>query len=137
MNDNTTLWIRDVFYGHLNIIAGEVSKKEVISKQQIKLEIDKRKKQEEKRRKAYKIPLIGRMILSYNLNYHETYKESSIMYECMLKLADGCNLNYLDVERMHQIINDREQIYEKLYREDYEYVYNAKMSNLMANGLKN
>lgn len=117
--------VRNVFYEHLNCIVEEVRQKDYLTRDEIEIEFLKRKQDRERKKKKTNIPLIGKLILSYQLS-NLKYKDSDLMYETMLKLVDGYNITNLDNKVMEEICNNREEIYNKIFREHYEDMYKVK-----------
>lgn len=117
--------VRNIFYRHLKMIYNEVCQKEIVTINEIKDELLKRTTREEKLTRRYKIPLIGKMILSYELS-NMTYETNSTMYKAMLTLAEGCKLDALDKNSMEVIIANQEEIYDKFFREYYETFHRVK-----------
>ena len=117
--------VRNVFYEHLNCMVEEVRQKDYLTRDEIEIEFLKRKQDRERKKKRTNIPLIGKLILSYQLS-NLKYKDSDLMYETMLKLVDGYNITNLDNKVMEEICNNREEIYNKIFREHYENMYKVK-----------
>ena len=117
--------VRNVFYEHLNCMVEEVRQKDYLTRDEIEIEFLKRKQDRERKKKRTNIPLIGKLILSYQLS-NLKYKDSDLMYETMLKIFDGYNITNLDNKVMEEICNNREEIYNKIFREHYENMYKVK-----------
>ena len=117
--------VRNAFYEHLNCMVEEVRQKDYLTRDEIEIEFLKRKQDRERKKKRTNIPLIGKLILSYQLS-NLKYKDSDLMYETMLKLVDGYNITNLDNKVMEEICNNREEIYNKIFREHYENMYKVK-----------
>jgi len=127
--------VRNIFYRHLKMIYNEVCQKGVISADEIKCELLKRTAREEKLDKRYKIPLIGKIIMSYSID-RMSYQTNSTMYKAMLTLVEGCKLNALNKKTMEYIITNQEEIYDKFFREDYEELHRVKELSSETNGLE-
>ena len=127
--------VRNIFYRHLKMIYNEVCQKDFIIADEIKCELLKRTAREEKLDKRYKIPLIGKIIMSYSID-RMSYQTNSTMYKAMLTLVEGCKLNALNKKTMEYIITNQEEIYDKFFREDYEEFHRVKELSSETNGLE-
>ncbi len=90
-----------------------------------------KQKTEERREKVKQLPLIGRLISRHISVSDEDLSQS----EFILSLMDNLELDCLGTDELNQIRQNKEEIYEKYYRSDYEYYASAQLSDYMANGL--
>jgi len=90
---------------------GQISRHQAVSEHSISI------KKEARQNKVYKLPLIGRMI-------HRP-KLASKTYRLIISLLDNFKLELLDNQSMQWILEHKDEIYEKYYREDYERRYIA------------
>ena len=91
----------------------------------------KKQKAEHGQEKAKQIPLIGKLISKHLSVSDEDLSQSQFI----LSLIDNLGLDYLGTDELKQIVQNKEEIYQMYYRNDYEHYASAQLSNYMAKGL--
>lgn len=125
--------IKSIFSTKLNKIYDEfINNGDIIlKKESVTIEFKKKKEKENKKEQIKKVPLVGESI--YRM-LPRNYKTSSDRCKFILSLMDNLKLEYIDIHKMQQIMENRDEIYEEYYCRDYEYEFSAKLAQYIAYG---
>ena len=125
--------VKTIFNTKLNSLNDKFIKNKnlVLTKENVATKYEKKKNRENKKEQIKELPLIGESV--YNM-ISKNRNNGSDRYKLILSLMDNLNLEYIDKSRMQQIIDNRDEIYEKYFCRDCEYEFSSRMSQLIVDG---
>lgn len=122
------IYSKDKFNVQLNDLADRfnVKAKFILPREWVVNELNARKIKEQKKEKLKHLPLIGKMISrTIPTNSNKRSSESEFILELMDKLGLEC----LTTDLLSEILKNREEVYEKHFKTDYENEIRVKLEN--------